>query len=69
MQMVIIIKKAKNLVKAGYTDDHGFKEVEVAEVASSCPPSSSCNIELIWQNNVIRFDSSDLLLDFLKKAA
>jgi len=69
MQMVIIIKKAKNLVKSGYTDDHGFKEVEVNETSPACPASDTCNIELVWQNNVIRFGNSDLLLDFLKKAA
>jgi hypothetical protein len=54
MQMVIIIKKAKSLVKLGYTDDYDFNEVEVDRPSQNYLPSANCSIELVWQNNVIR---------------
>lgn len=64
-----IIKKAKQLIKSGAYTESEFKEIDVVEQVQSCSSPGQCNIELIWQNNVIRFGSSDLLLDFLKKAA
>ena len=66
-----LMGKAKQLKREGAFDGLDFTEVKLEEeqVASACYPPGDCNIELIWQSNVIRFGSSDLLLDFLKKAA
>ena len=72
-KMASIMGKAKQLKREGAFDGLEFTEVKVEgnDPDSSNPhlPVSGCHIELIWQNNVIRFGSSDLLLDFLKKAA
>ena len=67
MQMATIIKKAKKLVKGGFASENGFKEISVEETPKSPPASSQHGIELIWKDNVIRFDNSELLWDFLKK--
>jgi hypothetical protein len=68
-----IIGKAKKLKREGAFDGLNFTEViiegENEASNSACSPSTGCNIELVYQNNVIRFGSPDLLLDFLKKAA
>ncbi len=67
-QMSSIIKRAKKLVNSGIVAESEFKEVEIEE--PSATPTTRCGIELVWDNNkVIRFGSSDLLMDFLKKAA
>jgi len=70
-QLAIIIKKGKKLIKSGLFTESEFKEVEAEqEIASPTNSSvSGCGIELVYKNNVIRFGSSDLLMDFLKKAA
>ena len=72
-KMASTIGKAKKLKREGAFDGLSFTEVTLVETGdestAACPPSSGCNIELIYKNNVIRFGSSDLLLDFLKKAA
>ena len=72
-KMGSLMGRAKKLKREGAFDGIEFTEVKVdgseETVEASCPPTGSCNIELVWQNNVIRFGSSDLLLDFLKKAA
>jgi hypothetical protein len=72
-KMGSIMGRAKQLKRDGVFDGLNFTEVVIAEDAESpntiCPPSSGCSIELVYKNNVIRFGSSDLLLDFLKKAA
>ena len=71
-KMGCLIGKAKKLKREGAFDGIEFTEVRVEgegeQSVQSCTPSGPCNIELVWQNNVIRFGSSDLLLDFLKKA-
>lgn len=72
-KMGSIMGRAKQLKRDGVFDGLNFTEVVIAEDSESpntaCPPSSGCSIELVYKNNVIRFGSSDLLLDFLKKAA
>ncbi len=72
-KLASIIGRAKKLKREGAFDGLRFTEVVVEDASEglSCSPtlSGGCNIELIYQNNVIRFGSSDLLLDFLKKAA
>ena len=72
-KMAKLMGKAKQLKREGAFDGLSFTEVTLVEPGddsmSACPPSSNCNIELVYKNNVIRFGSSDLLLDFLKKAA
>lgn len=67
-----IIKKAKKLVKDGAYVESEFKEVEVeqeSERSATQQLTTGCGIELVYNNNVIRFGSSELLIDFLKKAA
>lgn len=65
-----IIGKAKKLKREGAFDGLEFTEVVVeGETEQSCPTPTGCNIELVYKDNVIRFGSSDLLLDFLKKVA
>lgn len=72
-KMSSMMGKAKQLKRDGAFDGLNFTEVVVVgddeSAGLSCPPSSGCNIELVYKSNVIRFGSSDLLLDFLKKAA
>jgi hypothetical protein len=72
-KMARLMGKAKQLKREGAFDGLNFTEVIIEgdseQAGASCPPSSGCSIELVYKNNVIRFGSSDLLLDFLKKAA
>lgn len=72
-KMASIMGKAKQLKREGAFDGLDFTEIKIEgsqdPEVENCSPSNGCNIELVWQNNVIRFGSSDLLLDFLKKAA
>ena len=72
-QLSSIIRRAKQMIKNGVIVEPDFKEVQLKDTDSlaieTCSTTSGCNIELVWQSNVIRFGSSDLLLDFLKKAA
>jgi len=69
-KMASIMGKAKQLKREGAFDGLEFTEVVVeGEAEQSCPTLSGCNIELVYKNNIIRFGSSDLLVDFLKKVA
>lgn len=72
-KMGSLMGRAKKLKRDGAFDGLEFTEVTIedneSETPEFCPPSGGCSIELVWQSNVIRFGSSDLLLDFLKKAA
>jgi hypothetical protein len=73
-KLASIIGKAKKLKREGFFDGLSFTEiiVEDSEQASSVPlaPVTGCGIELVWDSNkIIRFGSSELLMDFLKKAA
>jgi len=72
--MAKIMGKAKQLKRDGAFDGLNFTEVVVewtdSEVAPIAHLSGGCGIELVWDNNkIIRFGSSELLMDFLKKAA
>lgn len=72
MQLVTMIQKAKRLVKSGVVVESEFKEIGV-DSGSNVGPTliNPCQgIELNWsEGRVIRFPTSDLLLEFLKKAA
>jgi hypothetical protein len=72
-KMGSIMGKAKQLKRDGAFDGLNFTEVVIEgenEVSgTTCSSNTGCNIELVYKNNVIRFGNSDLLLDFLKKAA
>jgi hypothetical protein len=69
MQMVVMLKKAKHLVKSGVLPPDDFKEVHLAPSAAASG-GSVCGIELAWENGkIIRFSQVELLIDFLKKAA
>ena len=68
-----IIGRAKKLKREGVFNGVDFTEITVeGSDERSCPPSSApggCNIELVYKDNIIRFGSPELLIDFLKKAA
>lgn len=73
-KMAKLMGKAKQLKRDGAFDGLNFTEVIVegsASAVSTSKSSGDCTgIELVWDNNkVIKFGNSDLLLDFLKKAA
>lgn len=69
MQMAIMIKKGKKLVKSGMVPADDFKEVKIAD--QNITTLSPCSgIEIFWDNGkVIRFQQVELLIDFLKKVA
>ena len=72
-KMGSLMGRAKKLKREGAFDGLEFTEIvveagEEAELKTSTS-TSGCGIELVWKDNVIRFGNSDLLLDFLKKAA
>lgn len=71
-KMGSLMGRAKKLKREGAFDGVDFTEIEVEPETDNATASASmsCGIELVWKNNqVIRFGTSDLLLDFLKKAA
>ena len=69
-QLVILVEKAKKLLREGGFALSDFKEVKVEPVAGATPSASFCGIELLWeQGRVIRFSQVELLIDFLKKVA
>lgn len=72
-KMAKLMGKAKQLKRDGAFDGLNFTEVVIEEVESQfiplAPTVGGCGIELVWDNKVIRFGSSELLMDFLKKAA
>ncbi len=71
-KMAKIMGKAKQLKREGVFDGLNFTEVIVEEnetTSSNVTPITGCGIELVWKDNIIRFGSSELLVDFLKKAA
>jgi hypothetical protein len=71
-KMAKLMGKAKQLKRDGVFDGLSFTEVviEGQELSSGPAPVGNCGIELVWDGSkVIRFGSSELLLDFLKKAA
>src|SRR3990167_9327075 len=73
-KMSSMMGKAKQLKRDGAFDGLNFTEVVVEgdgpQFPSVSPVVGGCGIELVWDNNkVIRFGNSELLMDFLKKAA
>lgn len=70
-KMGSMMGKAKQLKRDGAFDGLNFTEVAVEGAELQTPAHvGGCGIELVWDNNkVIRFGSSELLMDFLKKAA
>jgi len=73
-KMGSLMGRAKKLKREGAFDGIEFSEV-LLEEDQSLPDTTelrgqSCGIELVWKNNqIIRFGNSELLMDFLKKAA
>ena len=72
-KMGSLMGKAKQLKRDGAFDGLSFTEVVVEGSESNTETSSlattGCGIELVYKDNVIRFGSSELLMDFLKKVA
>lgn len=69
-KMGSMMGKAKQLKREGAFDGLNFTEVLVEGIETHAPPAvGGCGIELVWDNKIIRFGSSELLMDFLKKAA
>ena len=67
MQLVILIKKAKRLVKRGVVTESEFKEVQVAQTSASASQGVG-GIELLWEGGkLIRFSQVDQLIDFLRR--
>ena len=70
MQLVILIKKAKSLVKSGVVMDSEFREIAQSASTGQFAQNASIGIELAWDNGkVIRFSQVEQLIDFLKKVA
>lgn len=67
MQLAIMIKKGKQLIKKGMVPTEDFKEIKLADAS----PLSPCSgIEVAWDNGkLIRFGQVEQLIDFLKKVA
>jgi len=69
-KMGSLMGKAKKLKREGAFDGLNFTQVEVEGSDVIPQTSGGCCIELVWDNQkIIRFANSELLLDFLKKAA
>ena len=64
-KMASVIGRAKKLKREGAFDGLEFTEVVVDTHETRV--SSNCKIELSWGSKVIRFGSSELLVDFLNK--
>jgi hypothetical protein len=71
MQLVVMIQKAKRLIKNGVVTESEFREVKLPETTSGSFPGVPCSgIELSWdQGKLIRFPDVTQLVDFLKKVA
>jgi hypothetical protein len=71
MQLVIILKKGKRLVKKAASTESNFKEIKIESKSGKIIESSPCAAaEIIWKDGqIIKFSQVDLLLEFLKKAA
>lgn len=65
-----LLGKAKRLKRDGRFGEGDFKEIQI-EAGGTCGlESSSCSIEVSWENGrVIRFSQVEQLVDFLKKVA
>ena len=71
MQLVILIKKAKNLVKKGVVAESEFKEIALdLQSAQGQPTFGNKVIELASDGGkLLRFYEVEQLIDFLKKVA
>ena len=73
-KMAKLMGKAKQLKRDGAFDGLNFTEVVIEDsklAGGASKTSADCQgIEVVWDKHmVIKFGNSDLLLDFLKKAA
>ena len=72
-QVVILVEKAKKIVRDGGYPMADFKEIKVQESPSNLASlqSGPCNgVEILWDNGkLIRFQLVEQLVDFLKKVA
>ena len=70
MQMVVLLKKGKKLVKSGVVSESEFQELPQAETDSRGSMVPCNGIEISWdKNRLIRFSHVDELVEFLKKVA
>lgn len=70
MQLVILIKKAKRLVRNGAVAESEFKEITLDLQSAQDRPASGKVIELALEGGkLLRFYEVEQLIDFLKKVA
>ncbi len=72
-QVVILVEKAKKVVRDGGYPMADFKEIKIQESPSNLASlhSGPCSgVEILWDNGkLIRFQQVEQLVDFLKKVA
>lgn len=69
-QVSFLVRKAKELQRAGKFPESEFKEIKIESPPTSLFSGSPCGIEIAWDNGkVIRFGQVEQLVDFLKKVA
>lgn len=72
-QVVILVEKAKKVVRDGGYPMADFKEIKIQESPSNLASlhSGPCaGVEILWDNGkLIRFQQVEQLVDFLKKVA
>ena len=72
-QVVILVEKAKKVVRDGGYPLADFKEIKIQESPSNIASlhSGPCaGVEILWDNGkLIRFQQVEQLVDFLKKVA
>lgn len=70
MQMAVMIKKGKQLIKSGVVTESEFKEIKVEGTPDSRIGSCGSAITMKWdKGRVIRFSQVEQLVDFLKKVS
>ncbi len=66
-----LMGRAKKLKREGAFDGVNFTEIIVEDnddqECSVAGKTSACGIELVWNDNVIRFGDHKLLINFLKE--
>ena len=69
-QLAGLIGKAKKLKREGYFGSSEFKQVKVEQPSTDPVDASPCiGAEVVWPGGrIIRFQSVEMLLEFLKKA-
>jgi len=68
-KMAKLIGRAKKLKREGHFPQEEFKEIDIEQNNVINFPSMTGNVEVIWDNKVIKFSSVDILLEFLQKVA